>query len=465
MNNIIDYINFFHNHGIEDLYISSYQINSINEKANNRLKAPYIDNIRSRQINFSEEILSKDIYGLGFNLKESNLAALDIDGCYDKIFLRNVLEILQLPNDYEWIIESGSESGFHIIYQTNVNDEFKKHVSKENASAFFSKYEHRPFSKIEFLFEGQLILPNSKHESGGTYTFVNNVPTRAPKIVDINNLIILHKIYCDTEADISKHKNGHVYKFKYKAIIDKKIDEVFQLKYRHGAKLIYNITAIDILFPNQYLIQITYFLMDKKYNILHRNMISLVERKDDINCYTKEDPFNDIMIHVIGEKESSEIKHHYYKNNNNLNEFLNFFFIENLEIITPVHKDIFFDYIFKKHTIIDSFAETNCKFKHKITGISELLNYEEIYKSNNPYKILYSIYYQYLNKEIKCSINDLFISIYNKRNEVFKMLNNTQLPSNNGLENQQECDLENNQWPKARDAFDDEEQYNDWLNN
>jgi hypothetical protein len=45
------------------------------------------------------------------------------------------------------------------------------------------------------------------------------------------------------------------------------------------------------------------------------------------------------------------------------------------------------------------------------------------------------------------------------------MLDNNRLPLKKSLDNQQECDSENNQWPKARDAFDDDEQYNDWLNN
>lgn len=442
MNNIADYIHFFHKHGIEDLYISSSQINSVNYKENNRQKAPYINNIRPENINASQVILPNESYGLGFNIRESNLAALDIDGSYDRIFLKNVLEILRLPSDYDWVIESGSESGFHIIFKSSINDEFKKHVSKEACSAFYSKNDHRPFSKIEFLFEGQLVLPNSQHESGGVYNFLNNVPTTSPMSVNINDLIILNKIYCDTEADISKHNNGHIYKFKYRSIIDKKRDEVLHYKYRDGAKLLYNITAIDILFPNEYLLQITYFLMDRKYNILIRNIISIVERKDDVNYYTKGNSYSEKMINVIGEKESSSIKTHYFQNNNNLNEFLNLFYIGNLEVITPVYKNTFFDQVFKKYTIIDSFSNSNNKFKIKITEINEMLDYDEVYRYANPYKILYTIYYQYLNNTIKCSISDLFISLSDRKENAIKSINNTQATKKNNLDYDEDFDVE-----------------------
>ncbi|WP_192821034.1 hypothetical protein [Rufibacter sp. LB8] len=65
-----------------------------------------------------EEILEynwKDATGVGVILGHQNLRALDIDGCVSLEFIDKVLETLQLPLDYPWVMRSGSGNGFHIF--------------------------------------------------------------------------------------------------------------------------------------------------------------------------------------------------------------------------------------------------------------------------------------------------------------------------------------------------------------
>src|SRR5690606_4022540 len=55
--------------------------------------------------------------GIGTFTSWENLVVLDIDGCSDVGFVKQILRILGLPEDYEWVVESGSKNGFHIYYR------------------------------------------------------------------------------------------------------------------------------------------------------------------------------------------------------------------------------------------------------------------------------------------------------------------------------------------------------------
>lgn len=105
-----------------------------------------------------------NVTGIGAVLGFCNLRALDIDSCNDLNFILHLLDILNLPNNYRWVVRSGSKNGFHILFRCkdeNIN------LSDPVKIAFSSNEYHRClFKKIEFRWEKHIVLPPSVHDSG-----------------------------------------------------------------------------------------------------------------------------------------------------------------------------------------------------------------------------------------------------------------------------------------------------------
>jgi len=121
-----------------------------------------------------------------------DLVVIDIDGCNDTSFLKDMLRELDLPQDYEWVIQSGSKNGYHIYYKGHKINEcsYDDVVSTFPPKKEFEKY----LSKIEFLWRTHAILPPSAHGSGNKYSFLRNeFPTNSP--VAISTEIIYNFIY------------------------------------------------------------------------------------------------------------------------------------------------------------------------------------------------------------------------------------------------------------------------------
>ena len=117
------------------------------------------------------------------------LRAFDIDGCKHFSLVEDLLKILGLPKNYEWIIESGSKKGYHIIVKSE--PELRGFYTKKNTvRAYLSnEYYYEVFDRIEFRWNNHLVLPPSKHISGNDYKFVNGVlPSSAPKKINPKEL-------------------------------------------------------------------------------------------------------------------------------------------------------------------------------------------------------------------------------------------------------------------------------------
>ena len=128
--------------------------------------------------------------GVGLVLGYNNLRALDIDECHDLSIIPDFLNILDLPQDYEWVMRSGSHNGFHILFYA---EEHKFEVAKNKIKAFKSDR----FKHIELRWIGHLVLPPSIHISFNTYEFLNSViPKRKPLGINNENLYILLDKYC-----------------------------------------------------------------------------------------------------------------------------------------------------------------------------------------------------------------------------------------------------------------------------
>lgn len=146
--------------------------------------------------------------GLGVILGFNNIWALDIDEVKDvnKIdeIIDNCLELLHLPKDYEWVVYSGSGKGFHILFRSQTIDDnrFKNKVIE------FCEPEHPQnrwldpiFKKMELRMKEFLVLPPSRHLSGGVYKFrKDSFPNKEPMIVSIDSLyqLLIHYFKYDS---------------------------------------------------------------------------------------------------------------------------------------------------------------------------------------------------------------------------------------------------------------------------
>ena len=150
--------------------------------------------------------------GIGISLGHSHIRAIDVDqidyNCqilsvdengnqyFDRIggVLNKVLEKLGLPSDYPWVIQSGSQTGFHILFVTfELDDEIEnialtpntKYCFNYNGPEFLEPY----FNRMELLWNGHLVLPPSIHYSGNEYSFRHRrLPSIAPANISLSKL-------------------------------------------------------------------------------------------------------------------------------------------------------------------------------------------------------------------------------------------------------------------------------------
>lgn len=136
--------------------------------------------------------------GIGCFPYWNDIVVINIEGCNDLEFLKEILSCLNLPQDYEWVIKTGSNNGYHIYYEGYKNEDF---IDEGKVNTYYPKKEfEKYFDKIEFLWEAHIILPPSFHESGFKYSFLNcDFPKESPKTIDSYYTRITK--YLDVEID------------------------------------------------------------------------------------------------------------------------------------------------------------------------------------------------------------------------------------------------------------------------
>lgn len=202
-----------------------------------RLKAPFYEwksfeterQPHNTLINYNWE----DCFGIGIILGYNNVAAIDIDGCVNEKIVKFILNYLQLPPTYEWVVKSGSQAGYHIIFKTKKPDSSYKRTKTVKLGSYqpldeafgrgevnayypinnFNNKElcnglidNNSFCKIEFKWKGHVIIPPSVHNSGRLYSFLFNQPRSEPEDVDFEKLSELQILISGKFAqDSSKH--------------------------------------------------------------------------------------------------------------------------------------------------------------------------------------------------------------------------------------------------------------------
>lgn len=133
-----------------------------------------------------------EITGIG-TILGPNLRCIDIDDCDDDNFIEEILNILYLPSNYEWVVRTGSKKGYHIIFECESHN-FPVAWGKVKA---FASNGSKNFKRLELRWFGHLVLPPSLHKSGGKYEFLSGkLPNKPPRKINEEKIEFIIKEYC-----------------------------------------------------------------------------------------------------------------------------------------------------------------------------------------------------------------------------------------------------------------------------
>lgn len=196
----------YHNLGLNATCISN-TVTEHNFYSKNILKVPCHKwkDLKSRRQSLDElqNYSWNTSVGVGAVAGYENLHLIDIDGCISSNFLSNVLQILGLPLDYEWVVQTGSLNGYHIYFYSEKFEELK---DDDVVSTFPSNVanEHL-FDKIEVLWNTHAVLPPSVHNSSHDYSFINcRIPSNKPRRIEISKFETIKNKYLNRTKEIIK---------------------------------------------------------------------------------------------------------------------------------------------------------------------------------------------------------------------------------------------------------------------
>lgn len=161
-------------------------------------------------------------------ISKDNLLVIDVDKIEDWDVRKLILEKLELPEDYEWIVKTGSGKGLQIYIKVDSFDDF---VSKYGDKAVY-KYQLKTdglCDHIELRWKAcQNVVPYSKHPEGGVYEFYGNEPMNHPVTVRGDLVTDFVAENCKTEIERSfkigglkpKYKKPRYDKVKLESAID-----------------------------------------------------------------------------------------------------------------------------------------------------------------------------------------------------------------------------------------------------
>lgn len=104
----------------------------------------------------------------------------DFDQCLSSSAVYDLLDMLNLPEDYAWAVESGSHRGFHVWFLCDALPNNHGLPSKRPGAGVFSG-KGMGFDHLELRWERcQTLIPPSWHGSGNQYRFLHDDPTAPP---------------------------------------------------------------------------------------------------------------------------------------------------------------------------------------------------------------------------------------------------------------------------------------------
>ena len=141
---------------------------------------------QNREMTFDEfSILdwTKNITGVAAVCGIDNLVCIDLDKVKDVKILYKILDKLNLPKDYKWVVKTSS--GYHLWIK--IKDRWKIFEFFGKGFGYKNLYakEEGKLDHCEIRIENcYALLPGSFHPKGGKYEFVNEKPEDKPENID-----------------------------------------------------------------------------------------------------------------------------------------------------------------------------------------------------------------------------------------------------------------------------------------
>ena len=156
----------------------------------------------------------KNSTGVGVLMGINNLRCFDLDKVEDPDILETILSELDLPEDYRWVVQSGSGEGFHIYFlcqgptpKSPPERGLPELLLGEKAVYKFYLKQEGVCDHIELRWKDcQTALPPSMHESGGMYTFFHNEPMELPATVEAEKVTAFIEKYCKSRKPTDTEK-------------------------------------------------------------------------------------------------------------------------------------------------------------------------------------------------------------------------------------------------------------------
>ena len=290
-------------------YFASYLIDTINFNENNIRKSPCSSMIiETTEMNTNSN--NDKIIGVGTFLGQNDLCAIDIDGAIDNEIVFYILSELNLPKDYAWLVSSGSDCGYHIIFKTKnikkinpAKNNFKikppqfsnpDNFGEISINAYYpfeeTYFDSYGFAKIEFIWQGNIILPPSLHKSTNKYKFLNDLPSYPPKHVSFDSLLQLKNNITSTQ---SKSSDFGIFDINDDEYISKivnsnriAINDVKQYNFESNiieSALMFHLQQFEIETQNKvpiFMNQLCWFVLDSNFNIISRKLFNYYAKID-----------------------------------------------------------------------------------------------------------------------------------------------------------------------------------------
>lgn len=318
-----------------------------------------------------------DATGIGAITGINDLVCLDIDGCKDINFIEGFLNSLGLSKDYNWVVRSGSHTGFHIWIKTSTNFPGSIPYPPNNTLFYFPRKKFRIlFKQIELRISDHVVLPPSINRNGNDYKFINNVPSNPPNEVDIINLIqnIEKVAICknDYEYQVLKERQIMSILFIYLESSTNFYEMNFCSTNQYGGNATKISNTINVESPAQLIEHPKIVEIFRAIN--QADLVVLFEAGNVIKDIIKHLRAKDLLFYNKPVFQLNEfIKPHYVNGFNNLDDlYLTLFPFDNLEARENKNNiDIFIISFFR---LADYFQDLRFKFKQYLNLDFEYFN-------------------------------------------------------------------------------------------
>lgn len=191
LNSITDFSRFYYKLGFNLTQIKGNLSNNNNYQDSFKIPVNNWEFFREirQNIEYFESLSWEDVTGIGAITGINSYRCLDFDNCVDIEFLYDFVETVGLPRDYEWIIKSGSQSGFHVWFKSFSFPAKIPYPSNDTLYYFPHKRFKHLFKQIELRWSDHVLLPPSVNKLGNEYKFLFSIPENPPIEIDIVKLI------------------------------------------------------------------------------------------------------------------------------------------------------------------------------------------------------------------------------------------------------------------------------------